>query len=292
MFEEVIAEGDAMIRTILVPATGGDEDPGTFITAVQVARTLDSHLDFLHVRIDPAVLAAAFATGGGMVPAQMINDLEAEATQREDRVRTFVHEFCTCEGIQMSSANYQGVSAQWHREIGNGAWWISEYGRTSDLMVIGRPTKPGDAGRDTLETALLDTGRPLLIPGTIANTMETIAIAWKSTREAARAVTAASAFIARAKRVVIMMVDEGDRVNGQSGERLLASLRRHNPATEARHLQNGAGAADALLEAAAEIKTGLLVMGGYSHSRLRERVFGGVTARVLSDAGISVLMAH
>ena len=37
---------------------------------------------------------------------------------------------------------------------------------------------------------------------------------------------------------------------------------------------------------------GLLVMGGYSHSRLRETVFGGFTRRVLKAAELPVLIAH
>lgn len=36
----------------------------------------------------------------------------------------------------------------------------------------------------------------------------------------------------------------------------------------------------------------VLVMGGYSHSRMTEVVFGGVTRRILRWAGVPVLMAH
>ena len=36
----------------------------------------------------------------------------------------------------------------------------------------------------------------------------------------------------------------------------------------------------------------LLVMGGYSHSRLRERVFGGVTREVLSSMTTLTLMSR
>jgi nucleotide-binding universal stress UspA family protein len=39
-------------------------------------------------------------------------------------------------------------------------------------------------------------------------------------------------------------------------------------------------------------KAGLLVMGGFGHSRLREWVFGGFTQRVLADAPIPVIMTH
>ncbi|MBN8901048.1 MAG: universal stress protein, partial [Rhodospirillales bacterium] len=47
-----------------------------------------------------------------------------------------------------------------------------------------------------------------------------------------------------------------------------------------------------LLEAAAELGCGLLVMGGYGHGRLREAVFGGFTRAVLQAAPMPVLMAH
>ena len=39
-------------------------------------------------------------------------------------------------------------------------------------------------------------------------------------------------------------------------------------------------------------KGGLLVMGGYGHTRLREWVFGGFTQLVLDSAPVPVLMAH
>lgn len=286
-----------MIKTILVPATGSSSDAATFSAAVAAARALGAHLDFLHVRVDPAELVAAFATdiGGAMVSARMIDELEAEAAQHEGLARKAMQEFCQQERIPLdvAPASHQGPTARWHREIGNVDRWVAEYGRTSDLVVIGRPTKADGAGRVALEAALLETGRPLLIPGEISRAMETVTIAWKSTREAARAVTAAWPFLAQAKRVVILTVAEDDRMDRESGARLFATLQRHNAATEARHLPRGlSSTADALLTTAAEIGAGLLVMGGYSHSRLRELVFGGVTEHVLRGADLSVLMAH
>jgi nucleotide-binding universal stress UspA family protein len=49
--------------------------------------------------------------------------------------------------------------------------------------------------------------------------------------------------------------------------------------------------ADALL-GRIEGRAGLLVMGGYGHSRFREWVFGGFTRRVLTEAPLPVLMMH
>ena len=50
-------------------------------------------------------------------------------------------------------------------------------------------------------------------------------------------------------------------------------------------------AAQTLLSAAQE-RAGLLVMGGYGHSRIREWVFGGFTQRVLENAPLHILLAH
>ena len=48
----------------------------------------------------------------------------------------------------------------------------------------------------------------------------------------------------------------------------------------------------ALLAAAEKAGANLLVMGAYSHSRVREMILGGVTRHVLSNGNIPVLMAH
>jgi nucleotide-binding universal stress UspA family protein len=259
------------------------------------AHRLGAHIDALHVHADPRDAATAFATdvGGGLVSAGLIESIEMEADQREDTAKKAFDAFCKKEKLTVGTAAAKPgeVAAQWHREVGDEAAWVGEYGRTSDLIVVARP-KDGTA-RDTLETALLDTGRPLLIPGTQPLDPETVAIAWKSTREAARAVTAAAPFLAKAKRIVVITCAEQSDTDRDSATRLFATLQRHNGAAEVREVTPGPhGPAETLLATAAEVKAGLLVMGGYSHSRVRELVLGGVTAHVLRAAAVSVLMVH
>ena len=63
-----------------------------------------------------------------------------------------------------------------------------------------------------------------------------------------------------------------------SGERVLSPWK----AGDQQHLRpQSGGAVAALFGAARDAGAGLVVMGGYGHSRLRELVFGGFTARVL-----------
>jgi len=288
-----------MIKTILVPATGSDGDSTVFASALMVARAFAAHLDFLHVRPDAAATAVAMASdgGGATMVGGLINRLEKEASQREEKAKQLFQGFCEREGLALRDApsGSQAPSAQWLREIGAEPYWVAEYGRAADLLVIGRPGEDEGLSLDTIEGALIDSGRPLLIPPATPLTAlpEIIAIAWKATPQAARALTAASPFLQIAKQIVILIVGEDQRAPEEEADRLMAGLRWHDVPVSVRHLQPAADRAgpETLLSAAAEHKA-LLVMGGYGRSRLREWIFGGFTLHVLRGAAVPVLIAH
>ncbi|MCC6469658.1 MAG: universal stress protein [Alphaproteobacteria bacterium] len=285
-----------MPKTILIPVTGNDSDSIVFKGALDVATRFGGHLDFLYVRPSPGEMAANLAVEGGVgLSAGLLDRLEEEAAAQQVAARALVHRFA--EGTKLvlgaEQPNAAGVSAAWHAKEGRENEWIPLYARTSDLTVIGRPTRFGAEERMALEAALFDSGRPVLLPTAGGLTLDTIAIAWKSTREAARAVGAAGPFLAKAKRIVVITAREGGRDDPADTQRLLVTLRRLYAAAEHRHLEPQARhAGQMLLAAAGEAGAGLLVMGAYGHSRLREWVFGGVTEQVLRSATIPVLMVH
>ena len=287
-----------MIKTILVPATGSDGDSTVFASALMVARAFAAHLDFLHVRPDAAATAVAMASdgGGATMVGGLINRLEKEASQREEKAKQLFQGFCEREGLALRDApsGSQAPSAQWLREIGAEPYWVAEYGRAADLLVIGRPGEDEGLSLDTIEGALIDSGRPLLIPPATPLTAlpEIIAIAWKATPQAARALTAASPFLQIDKQIVILIVGEDQRAPEEEADRLMAGLRWHDVPVSVRHLQHGPQSAPETLLSAAREHAALLVMGGYGRSRLREWIFGGFTLHVLRGAEVPVLMAH
>jgi nucleotide-binding universal stress UspA family protein len=288
-----------MIKTILVPATGSDSDSAVFASALVVARAFASHLEFLHVRPDAAATAVTMASdgGGATMVGGLIDRLEEDASQREEKAKQLFHGFCDREGLALRDAppGPQGPSAQWLREMGAEPYWIAEYGHAADLLVIGRSGEAGGVLLDTIEGALIDSGRPLLIPPAVPLTTlpETIAIAWKASPQAARALTAASPFLSMAKQIVVLTVGEDRRAPEDEADRLMASLRWQGVPVSVRHLKPAADRSgpEILLSAAAE-HAALLVMGGYGRSRLREWIFGGFTLHVLRGAEVPVLMAH
>ena len=288
-----------MYKYLLVPATGAADDAAVFATALLAARPFSAHLEFLHVRVDVTDIVISMSTGGlggGGAVQGVVDKLEAEARQVEARARQGVEAFCERNAIPRSTPRPgEGLSAEFTVESGSDAQWIAEYGRFADLVVVGRAQPGREVSTEVLEAALMDTGRPLLVaPQTAPQTLlGTIVIAWKDTPEAARAVAAAVPLLERAERVVIVTVVEEDEAREHSSDRLLRSLRWHNPNTSVRQPgRERRKPVEVLLEEAERVQASLIVMGGYSHSRLREVVFGGFTHRILAGVDVPVLLAH
>ncbi len=292
-----------MPRIVLFPLIGTPEDAEVLAAALTVGRSFDSHLVALHVRPDVRNDAASLAASDGGMSAgidTVIERMETDADTREKAASETWQAFCTQNEIAIADApKEKGMTAEWATETGVAADWLAEYGRTADLIVVGRGEKQWGPDYVLMEAALMDSGKPVLIaparqdgpPAAPLNSV--IGIAWKDTREAAGAVRAAMPFIEAATHVTIFMVTEGEAGSDKSHLRLAKMLRWHNPNVTMQALtEHTSPPVTVLLNAAAQAGCGLLVMGGYGHSRLREAVFGGFTRGVLEAAPLPVLMAH
>lgn len=287
-----------MIKTLLVVASGGAADDLVFPSALTIGRAFAAHLDFLHVRPDAAETAAVMASEGasGALLSGVFDRLSEVSEDRERQAEARFQSFCRAANLTVfEGPPGPAPTVRWRRRLGVDAYWIAADGRAADLIVVGRPERSDGAPLTTIETALLDSGRPVLIPGSspMSALPETIAIAWKATREAAHAVAAAMPFLTRARTVLLLSVAEAESPDDAETTALLVeNLARQGVAASALTLAPGSGSpADALLAAATE-RQALLVIGGYGHSRLRERVLGGVTRQVLESAPVPVLIAH
>jgi nucleotide-binding universal stress UspA family protein len=290
-----------MPKIVLLPVSGSTADAEVFATALTVARTFDSHLIALHVRPDvQRDVASLAASDGGMSAGidTMMDKMDVDADAREKGALEAWQTFCSQNGVTAADApgDTQGVTGEWANEIGVEADWVAEYGRTSDLIIVGRGEESWGPDYVLMEAALMDTGKPVLIasrPTEVppAPLNGVIGIAWKDTREAAGAVRAAIPFLRQAGHVTIFTVQE--EIEDKSHLRLAKMLRWHNPNVSIQALlEHSRPPVPVLLDAAAQAGCGMLVMGGYGHTRLREAVFGGFTREVMQAAPLPVLMAH
>ncbi len=152
-------------------------------------------------------------------------------------------------------------------------------------------------GRDNstkpvIEAVLFNSGRPILVapPHPVKSVGSDIVIAWNRSAAAARALSMAMPLLDKADRIRLVYVDTGAK-SGPAVEEAAAYVSRHGfNAETATIAAQSQGVASTLLSDAQNAD--LLVMGAYSHSRLREVILGGVTRNVLKNATIPVLMVH
>jgi len=187
--------------------------------------------------------------------------------------------------------------AQWTACIDlDGGRAVVRHARLADLVFVRRPLAEAGAGYEDLVNLILDgAGRPILLapPRPAGGACGRIAIAWNGSAESARAVAAARDLIGAAEAVDILTA-ESVRTPGSVGHELGAYLACHDVRTT-RHVLTGRrnrSVGEAILDKCAELGADLLVMGAYTHTRLQERVFGGVTRHVMAHAELPVLMAH
>lgn len=292
-----------MPRIILVPLSGGAADADALSVARGLGQPYNAHIVALHVRPDVRRdIAGLAATDGGMTAGidSIIARMEADADAREKAATEGWNLFCAQNAIAIADTpRVSGLTSEWASEIGTEADWLAEYGRTADMIVVPRGNEDWGPDLALMEAALMDTGKPVVIapsskatPGA-AQPNGVVGIAWKDTKEAAGAVRAAMPFIEAATHVTIFIVPEDEGEPEKSHLRLAKMLRWHNAHVTIQALREHSRPPVAvLLDAATQANCGLLVMGGYGHTRLREAVFGGFTRAVLEAAPLPVLLAH
>ena len=167
--------------------------------------------------------------------------------------------------------------------------------RLSDLVILSHPNQDRAMTR-TIESVVLGAGVPcVLVPAAAVapHTLRRVALAWKDTREAARALRDGLDFLKGATDVAILTVEDDHAVADETrmGE-LLHFLDRHGIVVEVKPVAPRANPGAALLDACADFAADLLVMGAYGRTRASEALLGGVTRTVLADATLPVLMSH
>jgi nucleotide-binding universal stress UspA family protein len=188
--------------------------------------------------------------------------------------------------------------------LGDASLWISEidfptevllkHASGADLIVAARNVEGNPAETQAGSADLImAAGLPLLtVPAGARPDFRTIIVAWKDTREARRAITEALPFLKRAETVRVLRIGPGDD-EAQGVSEITERLRWNGvPAEAETRMRVQETVASDLLAAANELSAGLIVAGGYGHSRLREWVLGGVTQGLLEQSSRCVLFSH
>ncbi len=285
------------IRTILAPVRGDGKGEAVLDHSVAVARRFGAHLLVVHARPRPEDMLPLGVPATGTMRQTILDAAAINAAQEEERVRTLFEDYFRGKDVPIvdpGSAPKGSVSASWHEETGRQADVVAMRGRLVDLVVVPQPDA-GGIGVNTLEAALFDSGRLVLMtPPRPATTVGArVAIAWKASREMARAITAALPILVAADAVTVICAPPGKGESTLTSEELAEYLGRHDIDAEisvfrVKSTQVGAG----LLREAEAAGADVLLMGSYGQRLRRDLVMGGVTRHVIGHADIPVLMMH
>ena len=174
-----------------------------------------------------------------------------------------------------------------------------EYAHYVDLIVASQPEFEARKliASGVPEDVLLSGGVPMLLlpygwkPRPIG---EHVLIAWKSSREATRAVHDAMPFLTRARKVTAFTFAPQPDGSGEEPAALIDHLQRHGVTVEPSRWPDGdeLTPVDALFASLDAEEADLVVAGAYGHPRWVEGLFGGVTRDLVRQPSVPVLLSH
>ena len=285
------------IRKILVPVSGEDGDAVALSAALKLAERFGAQIEALHVQASgDAALPFLGDTASGAVIEEIIDRIEEEAKKRAAKARSGFDKWREKAGLP-EGAKPGGISASavYRQETGDRDGLLGLHARCSDLIVVRAATSEDDAAvAADIEVILMGSGRPvLLVPAELSpNFANKVVAAWNDSVESARALAAALPLLEKADSVTVASVSTGEK-DTPDLEMVSQYLTAHGIAASTTVIEAGdEEISDVLIQHARRHDGALLVMGAYSHSRLREQVLGGVTQDILDFTEIPVLLIH
>ena len=282
------------MKTILVPVERNSQIESTLATACLLAKTFNSYIEGFALSPELNTLVAAEGIGSMVVyPTDLAEQDEEAAAEARKLFEAAMAEHGVDPGGSGNRKDVPGFGWNPRKLAGDG--FLGSNGRVFDVTVVGRPgSASASPHMSTLEAALFDSGRPVLIvpPAAPEHMGQVVTIAWNGSTETARAIAYAKPLLKRAERVIVQVV-EGVGVSGPSGADVARHLERNGIASEVvtvKREQRSPGAA--ILEEALAAGSDMLVKGAYTQSRLRQMIFGGATSHIISETTLPVLMAH
>jgi len=284
------------VKTILLPLAGVVPPEPVLETALRVARRFKAHLDVLYVRPNPRRLLP-YATLGlsQQMRDSVLESAEQNAETQAEKAFSVFTAVCARVGIPVvdKRSDHDTATASWKAETGQEATILAARGRLCDLIVLSGPI-PVSPPPEEAAAALKSTGRPVLIVPADFDVIgpRNVGIGWNGSAESARAVAASMEYLKSAEKVTIFS-GTAHPEKKPSSEDLIEYLGWHGVEATVRIFDaHDPSVGEALLAEARAAGINLLVVGGYSRSRLRELMFGGVTGFLLAEADIPVFMVH
>lgn len=273
-----------IIATIL---TDTDQTKEALDAAIALAARMDAHLDIYIVTISHTETNNYFMGAEPLMMAQQTTD----AMHARDKLAAWLTDRMRGEVIRWST---QAATVQGPALTG----YLAHKLRFCDLVVLPRPFQDNPEAASLVKACLFAAERPVLMIPKGCKAPDAgghMLLGWNDGTEALTAARAALPFLQQADITDICIIDPPIHAADRSdpGGAMAQYLMRHGAKSEVAVLaKTEPHVGEILLRRAKEVGAKMIVSGAYSHSQLREAVFGGATRDLLELADLPVLMSR
>jgi len=273
------------IRRIEVPIFDKQTVDSLLDAATTLASEFDAQIEARFIR-PSATDAARFDDGYGFAGSSLMDQIERDGIAAAKSAYDGYEAWC--------ARNASHPQIHWSVDEGPAGAVVAVRGCLADLILLQRPGAKEPAIDEPFAAAVMGAGKLAMVTDKRlpANFLDHALVAWNGSTESARAIGQAMGFLKRARKVSVFAAGE-DGAEPANVQQLLSYLSAHGVQADAVFNSTVSGnIAKILIETMDREKVTLLVMGAYTHSRMRQMLFGGVTHSLLGTPGTPTLFAH
>lgn len=276
-----------MLKRILIGIDGTVAGQAAMSLGVQWADAHQAMVVGLGIVDKPGIAIAESSAFGEHSPPLVTDSALSDARLRVDEALVDLAHRC----------NTMGVACRTLMHVGEPSVGILRQASAADLLVMGRPA-PSESGkpsrvREALEQVIKRSPRPVVaVPaGPIGG--DPVIVAYDGSLQASRTLWAfAATGLGRSRTVHVLSVAASRDTMAPHVEQAMEFLLAHDINAEALVVESARPPAAAILEEAGRVKAGLIVMGTFGQSVVKEYLLGSVTRSVLTESPVPVFCFH
>ncbi|MFZ9792572.1 MAG: universal stress protein [Gemmataceae bacterium] len=276
-----------MLRSILVGLDGSAYSTAAVDLGIQWAKKFDAMLVGLAVIDEPTIRQPEpVPIGGSSWKYERDEKLVADARRK-------VEQFLGSFSLRCAEA---GVSSKLLEDVGLPSDQICREAQRYDLILLGKEThyhfETQQYADETLTKVLKASPRPVVAVPKTLGTGNSIVVAYDGSLQAARTLQAFQSLqldLSQDVHVVSIHTDHAEAV--RHADRAIDFLGFHEIKAQ-RHVITTSSPASVIIEQANRLGAGLLVMGAYGQSAIREFFFGSVTRAILKEMTCPLFLYH
>jgi nucleotide-binding universal stress UspA family protein len=277
-----------MLRSILVGLDGSPFSASAVELGIGWAKRSGATLVGLGIVDEPTILEPeAVPLGGGAFKEHRDEYLLADARRKVEQLLGELSQRCASAGVACKVLENVGLPSE----------QILLEAQRYDLILLGQKTFfhfETQLGPDeTLHKVLKGSPRPVVAAPEKLDGGTSVVVAYDGSLQAARTLQAFQTLLAdRTQEIHVVSAHPEAELAQQHAARAVEFLGFHGITAQCHALVTHAAPAQVILEQVKLLNAGLLVMGAYGHSALREFFFGSVTRNLLKGSTVPLFLYH